>query len=121
MVSLETMEELSAMATKNLKMPWVGWADVAYKFKVCLINWLCRARAPARGFDIKSPECILQSVIQECNRLWQQAEVDNTVMNYVKVIPWSDDDLLLDIDDVTINDVPLAAEKKKKEQQKGKP
>ncbi|RDB25589.1 hypothetical protein Hypma_006942 [Hypsizygus marmoreus] len=133
--------KLSAMAAKNLKMPWAGWADAAYEFKVCLINWPRGARAPARGFDIKSPECIPQSAIRDSNRLRRQAEVDDTVTDYVKVVPWSDDDLLLDIDDVAINDVPLvrntdgrslitvidslkfqkAAEKKKKEQQKGKP
>ncbi|RDB27719.1 hypothetical protein Hypma_003284 [Hypsizygus marmoreus] len=115
--------KLSAAEAKNLKMPWAGWADAAFESRVCLINWPRGARAPGRGFDIKSPDSIPQSVIRECIHLRRQAEDDDMVTDYVKIVPWSDEDLLLEIEDIAINDVPLvvnASEKKKKEQQRVK-
>ncbi|RDB18747.1 hypothetical protein Hypma_014606 [Hypsizygus marmoreus] len=84
---LMLLGKLSAADAKNLKMPWAAWADAAYEFR--------------------SPECIAPSVIHECNRLRRQAEIDETVTDYVQVVPWSDEHLLLDVDDVDIGDVPL--------------
>ncbi|RDB16027.1 hypothetical protein Hypma_003468 [Hypsizygus marmoreus] len=81
---------------KKMKILWVAWADLAYEKQVCLINWPSSACVPGKGFDLKMADTGMpHSVIKENNAMRLQAEVDDTMTDYVKITSWSDGELPL--------------------------
>ncbi|KAF8060156.1 hypothetical protein FPV67DRAFT_1424092 [Lyophyllum atratum] len=72
---------------KKIKMPWVAWGDLAFEHKLCIVNWPPSVRAPARGFELHSPEGgIPHSLIKESNRARLVPDDDSSIM----IVEWTD-------------------------------
>ncbi|KAF8078227.1 hypothetical protein FPV67DRAFT_1662977 [Lyophyllum atratum] len=89
---------------KKIKMPWVAWGDLAFEHKLCIVNWPPSVRAPARGFELHSPEGgIPHSLIKESNRARLVPDDDSSIM----IVEWTDEHEELAADDPMLGDVPL--------------
>ncbi|KAF8064949.1 hypothetical protein FPV67DRAFT_1671253 [Lyophyllum atratum] len=89
---------------KQQKVPWVGWADFAYKEKIQIINWPPSARAPAPGFDLHSKD---NGIPQHHMKASNTARLDSEDESAIMIVEWSAEQKALADDDPALADVPL--------------
>ncbi|KAG6805253.1 hypothetical protein H0H92_016088, partial [Tricholoma furcatifolium] len=86
-----------------VKMSWVNWANLAYKEKLCLLNYPLSARTPGTGFDMRSSKNgIRQKYIDKSNKERKRGSED-----CIRIVSWSSDEMNLDINDPNLRDVVL--------------
>ncbi|GLB34372.1 hypothetical protein LshimejAT787_0112560 [Lyophyllum shimeji] len=91
-------------ACKQIKVPWVGWADFAYKEKIRIINWPPSARAPSSGFDLHSKN---DGIPHRHMKASNTARLDPDDESAIMIVEWSLEQKALRIDDPELADVPL--------------
>ena len=78
------IEEYDASVSK---FTWDQWAETAYKWRICIVNWPNKLKPPGRGFNIRELgdgdlEPIVLAYIRHCKEETQEI--------YPQIIPLSE-------------------------------
>ncbi|KAG6808205.1 hypothetical protein H0H92_005055 [Tricholoma furcatifolium] len=103
----DMLQILNARGTKfnpdSVKMPWLNWANEAFKKKYCLVHYPVSAFKPGPGFDLYKPsQGIEYKDIEQSN-----VNRKHGIGGFVRIISWTEEDMELELDDPSLADVAL--------------
>ncbi|KAG6904547.1 hypothetical protein DXG01_009111, partial [Tephrocybe rancida] len=90
----------------KMTMPWSSWPNYAFEHKLCLIEWLMDARPPDGAYyDFKDAANGIEQV--QINLSNRRRCVDYLDKSAIQIVSWKEEDMVLEIDDSDLREVPL--------------
>ncbi|KAG6912987.1 hypothetical protein DXG01_010551, partial [Tephrocybe rancida] len=90
----------------KMTMPWSSWPNYAFEHKLCLIEWPMDARPPDGAYyDFKDAANGIEQV--QINLSNRRRCVDYLDKSAIQIVSWKKEDMVLEIDDSDLREVPL--------------
>ncbi|KAG6904123.1 hypothetical protein DXG01_012432 [Tephrocybe rancida] len=90
----------------KMTMPWSSWPNYAFEHKLCLIEWPMDARPPDGAYyDFKDAANGIEQV--QINLSNRRRCVDYLDKSAIQIVSWKEEDMVLEIDDSDLREVPL--------------
>ncbi|KAG6903821.1 hypothetical protein DXG01_014658 [Tephrocybe rancida] len=87
-------------------MPWSSWPNYAFEHKLCLIEWPMDARPPDGAYyNFKDAANGIEQV--QINLSNRRRCVDYLDKSAIQIVSWKEEDMVLEIDDSDLREVPL--------------